>query len=202
MQGMFGNDLTRQLSLEGRSVPLIVQRCCEAVEYRGFELEGIYRKTGPNTQLLELTQRIDKGRLTGEGWPDLLGNDAIDVTSITSLLKKYLRELPVPLIPFDAYPSFVAVADLPSLTERVENLRALVDTLPSSHRDTLHFVMQHLYRVQQYTSMNLMTSKNLAVIFAPTLLRSNDADQDFFDMPAKNAVLSHLIDHALPIFGE
>jgi hypothetical protein len=39
---MIGNDLQRQLDLEDRTVPLLVEKCIEAVEARGKSIMVVY----------------------------------------------------------------------------------------------------------------------------------------------------------------
>jgi hypothetical protein len=51
------------------------------------------------------------------------------------------------------------------------------------------------YSIQQRHSENLMTSKNLAMVFGPTLLRDLEASRDLVDMSYKNAVIEYLILH-------
>lgn len=57
-----------------------------------------------------------------------------------------------------------------------------------------------LYRVSQRSSENRMTVKNLAMVFAPTLMRDKDSTRDFLDMSYKNAVIEYLITNAYELF--
>jgi hypothetical protein len=50
--------------------------------------------------------------------------------------------------------------------------------------------------VEAKSDVNLMTFKNLAVVFGPTLMRSADPDREFLDMGSKNAVVEFIIKHS------
>jgi len=191
---MFGRDLQEQLYLESRGFPVLIEKCSEAVEYRGLEMEGIYRKSGPISQLREIMTALSR-----DEQPDML-SDQYDVTTVTSLLKLYLRELPNPVITYELYPKFIEVMEMRELEERIAEIRHLLALLPPTHKTTLKYVVEHLYRVQEYASFNQMTSKNLSLVFGPALIRALDADNEFFDMVTKNALVCFIIEHYHVLF--
>lgn len=103
VMSMFGNDLGAQAAQEGRSVPLIVQKCIEAVEARGMDYEGIYRKSGGAAQMRAIQVAFDQGEDV-----DLVDEDEYnDICSVTSVLKQYFRELPNPPLTFELYTNFI-----------------------------------------------------------------------------------------------
>lgn len=94
---LFGSELTERADFEHRQIPCVVTRCIEEVELRGMDMEGIYRKTGGNSQTKTIQEGFDKN-----GDYDISDPD-IDITSVTSVLKQYFRKLPTPLLTFDIY---------------------------------------------------------------------------------------------------
>jgi len=133
---MFGRDLVEQVRADdvggnGRTIPVIVEKCLEAVEASGtllspapqyfvsnssigLDYEGIYRKTGGASESKAITQMFERGNYRQV---DLLDGDSFhDISSVTSVLKNYFRGLPNPLFTYDYYESFVASAceSLPS----------------------------------------------------------------------------------------
>ena len=46
-----------------------------------------------------------------------------------------------------------------------------------------------------------MTPRNLAVVFAPTIMRDERIDREITDMRAKNAAIQFLIENNKVIFG-
>lgn len=94
---LFGSDLAERTEHERRQIPCVVTRCIEEVELRGMDMEGIYRKTGGNSQIKTIQEGFDKNGDFDISDPD------IDVTAVTSVLKQYFRKLPTPLLTFEVY---------------------------------------------------------------------------------------------------
>jgi hypothetical protein len=46
-----------------------------------------------------------------------------------------------------------------------------------------------------------MTPKNLAVVFAPTIMRDTDIGREMTDMQARNDVVQFIIENSHEIFG-
>jgi hypothetical protein len=128
---MFGRDLIEQVRADaksdpGRTVPMIVDKCIRAVEASGaratlfsslrrshvvlvaMDYEGIYRKTGGSSQSKAITQLFERGNYAAF---DLEDTDSFnDISSITSVMKTYFRQLPNPLLTFALHENFVAAA--------------------------------------------------------------------------------------------
>jgi hypothetical protein len=160
---MFGRDLTEQVradsKYEERQVPVIVEKCIEAVEARGelffvaackvhanpskaLEYEGIYRKTGGSSQSKAITQMFERGDYASF---DLCDADKFnDICSITSVLKTYFRSLPVPLLTFDLHDQFMAAVAIRDPSFKNKTLTDLVNRLPDEHYFTLRMLMLHL----------------------------------------------------------
>ena len=102
-------------------------------------------------------------------------NDHIrqDVHSVSSLLKLYFRELPDPLCTYQAYEDFLEAAKLPE-DLRLSATRQVLSTLPKENFRTLEFLMRHLHKVSLKGENTGMTAKNLAIVWAPNLLRCKD----------------------------
>lgn len=167
---LFGSDLTERSDHERRQIPSVVTRCIEEVELRGMDQEGIYRKTGGNSQVNMIKDGFSKDENFDISDPDL------DITAVTSVLKQYFRKLPMPLLTFDIYERVLesngeslegdlwanhglltydtAVADE---TERCDHLRKTFASMPQRHRDCLEFLMFHLARVAKREPENLVS---------------------------------------------
>ena len=69
-----------------------------------------------------------------------------DIHAITGAMKLYLRELPVPLMTFDAYDICLIAARSGSVGESLEMLKVAVSRLPPAHFNTLRHLMRHLHK--------------------------------------------------------
>jgi hypothetical protein len=200
---MFGRDLTEQVradsKYEERQVPVIVEKCIEAVETRALEYEGIYRKTGGSSQSKAITQMFERG---GYASFDLCDAEKFnDICSITSVLKTYFRSLPVPLLTFDLHDQFMAAVAIRDSSFKNKSLTDLVNRLPDEHYFTLRMLMLHLNHIGDRCEQNLMNSRNLGVVFGPTLMRSRDPGSEFSDMAGKALSVEWLVDNAPQVFN-
>lgn len=85
-----------------------------------MDYEGIYRKTGGSSQSKAITQLFERGNYASF---DLEDTDSFnDISSITSVMKTYFRQLPDPLLTFALHEKFVEAAGefvVPCLLDRV-----------------------------------------------------------------------------------
>ncbi|KAK4156510.1 hypothetical protein C8A00DRAFT_12549 [Chaetomidium leptoderma] len=193
---LFGSDLVERGDYERRQIPSVVTRCIEEVELRGMDIEGIYRKTGGNS----LVKTIQEGFEKTEDFD--ISDPSLDITAVTSVLKQYFRKLPTPLLTFEVYDRILESNMIQNETERCAHLSKTMNMLPPKHRDCLEFLMFHLVRVAGRERENLMSPKNLAVVFAPTIMRELSLEKEMTDMHAKNLAVQFLIENSHVIFGE
>ncbi|KAF9920559.1 hypothetical protein FBU30_009602 [Linnemannia zychae] len=166
---VFGGSLTVG---PGRKVPRIVELCVNAIEARGFSTAGIYRVSGHMASIQNLKRAFNEG---GNDVERLIEKEP-DVNTIAALLKLYFRELREPVMLFDFYPSFIAAADITDYNEKLYTIKSLVHSLPEANFNTLQYLMLHLSRVQDQYATTKMDSANLAICFAPNLLRQEVND--------------------------
>lgn len=195
---MFGNDLQDQVEREQRTIPLVVEKCIEAVDMRGLDVEGIYRRSGMSVESRKLVEAFNNDHP-----PDLTDPWIYeDICSITSALKQFLRNLPEPLIPSSLYDNFMNAIDLPSHEAQLQEFCKLVHKMPEAHFQTMKALMEHLDRVTRNSNINLMNAKNLSVVFGPTLMRNPDPSQEIMDVTYKNLAIEFLILHTDELFAD
>jgi hypothetical protein len=134
-------DLTSRCEYENADIPAIVIRCVQEIESRGMDEEGLYRKSGGKTQIMELASSFEQSTDFDVADPE------IDIASITSLLKQYFRHLSDPLITFGVYSDFIESSKITDIEERGKAMKQVVESLPRNHRICLEFIVFHLVRV-------------------------------------------------------
>ncbi|KAL5970226.1 N-chimaerin, partial [Taenia solium] len=109
---------------------------------------------------------------------DLSEKRCNDLNTITSLIKSFLRQLPIPLITYEAYPELIDIARDEQLSEEQKHdlLKGCIQRLPLAHYYCLRYLMAHLNRVAEHQQTNMMSSENLAIVFAPSLMSSSYTD--------------------------
>lgn len=190
---LFGNDLSSQLEVEGRQVPLIVTSCISIIESRALKFEGLYRKSGGAGEMKNLIDAFEAANLD-HSTVDFTNFQ--DISAITSVLKQYLRRLPIPLINFDAYEPFLGTSAIPNSAIRVRAVQDVLRDLPPAHYHTLKVLFKHLLQVSKHADVNLMTTKNLAVVLGPTVIWDQAGNKEISDMYDKNSCIQFCIEHA------
>ncbi|KAJ5098787.1 hypothetical protein N7532_005788 [Penicillium argentinense] len=192
---LFGTDLEARMEHEKSIIPGIVSRCIQEVELRGMDMEGIYRKSGAASAIQTIREGFERSPFDHD-----ISDPDLDIHAVTSALKQYFRKLPTPLITFDVYDTIIDSGEISNTAARVELLRSNLQQLPRVHRDVLEFLIFHLKRVVERQKENLMTSQNVAVVFAPTIMRPESLAREMTDVQKKNDVLKFLVENCQDIF--
>ncbi|XP_051254648.1 unconventional myosin-IXb isoform X1 [Dicentrarchus labrax] len=163
------------LTSKANPVPKVVELLLMHVELNGLYTEGIYRKSGSACRARELHQILETD-------PEGTSLDNYPIHTITGLVKRWLRELPDPLMTFSLYNDFLHAVELPERAERVRAVYQKVDELPPANYNTLERLIFHLVRVSKEEEHNKMSPSSLSIVFAPCILRSPDVDDPFLGM--------------------
>ncbi|XP_033333684.1 rac GTPase activating protein tumbleweed [Megalopta genalis] len=143
-------------------VPSLVVHCINEVELRGMSEQGLYRVNGGTTEVKCLKEKFLKGR----GAPNLT---EVDIATICSTLKDFLRSLREPLITVGLWADFVRATTINDKQDADAALYQAISELPQPNRDTLAFLILHLQRVSSSPECKMPIS-NLAKVFGPTLV--------------------------------
>ncbi|KZS94584.1 RhoGAP-domain-containing protein [Sistotremastrum niveocremeum HHB9708] len=202
----FGVDLTEQMARDNVEIPLVLTKCCEAIERWGLRSQGIYRISGTVLKVAKLKERLDRDidavDLDSEEWTS-------DINNIAGVTKLWLRELPEPLLTHQLHNGFVDAAKIDNDRLRQIRLHERVNELPDPNYATLKYLMGHLYRISREEESNQMSISNLSIVFGPTLFGTNGVGASSSgNMPAsgmsdttfQNRAIETILEHYTDIF--
>uniref|UniRef100_A0A663DLD7 Rho GTPase activating protein 40 n=1 Tax=Aquila chrysaetos chrysaetos TaxID=223781 RepID=A0A663DLD7_AQUCH len=153
-----------QKLLPNTKVPLLLQALLSCLEKRGLETEGILRVSGSQTRIKSLEQKLERDFYTG-----LFRWDEVHQNDVSGLLKRFIRELPAPLLTAEYLPAFAAVQSIPDLKQRLQALNLLILILPEPNRNTLKALLEFLSKVVARENNNKMNLWNVSTVMAPNL---------------------------------
>ncbi|KAI6757200.1 hypothetical protein HG531_003025 [Fusarium graminearum] len=203
-QGIFGVPLRQSITYanvaislideKGQSyiygyVPIVVAKCGVFLKEKGLFVclfgvaDRIFRLSGSEKRIKELKTIFDSPDRYGKGlvWEGYTVHDAANV------LRRYLNDLPEPVVPLDLYEKFrdplrgatkqaVGDAEGPQFVENFNEKAAiiqyqqLITELPPLNRQLLLYILDLLAVFAAKADENRMNSQNLAAIFQPGML--------------------------------
>ncbi|XP_067584461.1 rho GTPase-activating protein 30 isoform X2 [Pseudorca crassidens] len=199
---VFGCDLQEHLQHSGQEVPQVLRSCAEFVEEYGV-VDGIYRLSGVSSNIQKLRQEFEAERK-----PDLRRDVYLqDIHCVSSLCKAYFRELPDPLLTYRLYDKFAEAVAVQLEPERLVKILEVLRELPVPNYRTLEFLMRHLVHMASLSAQTNMHARNLAIVWAPNLLRSKDIEASgfngtaaFMEVRVQSIVVEFILTHVDQLF--
>uniref|UniRef100_A0A8C7U378 Rho GTPase-activating protein 32 n=1 Tax=Oncorhynchus mykiss TaxID=8022 RepID=A0A8C7U378_ONCMY len=200
---VFGCDLGEHLLNSGHDVPQVLKSCTEFIEKHGV-VDGMYRLSGIASNIQKLRHEFDSEQI-----PDLTKDVYIqDIHCVGSLCKLYFRELPNPLLTYQLYEKFSEAVSAATDEERLIKIHDVIQQLPPPHYRTLEFLMRHLSQLATFSYITNMHSKNLAIVWAPNLLRSKQIESAcfsgtaaFMEVRIQSVVVEFILNHVDVLFS-
>lgn len=171
-------------------------------------VEGIFRLSGSEKRIKELKTVFDSPDRYGKGlvWDGYTVHDAANV------LRRYLNDLPEPVVPLDLYEKFrgplrgatkqaVGDADGPQFVEHfneavaIDRYQRLITELPPLNRQLLLYLLDLLAVFAAKADENRMNSQNLAAIFQPGMLSHPSHDMSPEEYRLNQCVIIFLIEN-------
>uniref|UniRef100_A0A8C4SJW8 ArfGAP with RhoGAP domain, ankyrin repeat and PH domain 3 n=1 Tax=Erpetoichthys calabaricus TaxID=27687 RepID=A0A8C4SJW8_ERPCA len=184
-----GNAL-RDQQLSRNDIPIIVDSCIAFITQYGLRHEGIYRKNGAKSRIKLL---MDEFRQDARNVRLRIGDNFIE--DVTDVLKRFFREIDDPVFMAELHPLWQEAAEIPQKLRRLERYKDLIRSLPRVNRTTLAALIGHLYRVQKCADLNQMCTKNLSLLFAPSLFQTDGKGEH------EVKIVEDLIDNYLYVFN-
>ncbi|ODV85929.1 hypothetical protein CANARDRAFT_187513, partial [[Candida] arabinofermentans NRRL YB-2248] len=203
-KSLFKTTLQERANYEKRPVPFIVTRCLIEVQSRGLTTEGVYRVSGSSLNIDKIEKLFDNLDINNEKEVAKLSTGVLDgdIHVVAGLLKRYLKKLPDPVIPYRNYDHYLEISKIENEDIKSSQLKMLLNDLPLANLNVLHQLADHLSLVVQNESFTKMTFSSLATVFAPTLVRDNsmNAQREILDNTAKTITTEFLLRHHNHLF--
>ncbi|KAK4673645.1 Rho-type GTPase activating protein Rga1 [Podospora pseudopauciseta] len=148
-------------------IPSIIDDIISAMKQMDLSVEGVFRKSGNLKKLGEVAEALDR--------EEDVDFSSTHVVQLAALLKRYLRELPDPLMTQKLYRLWLTAAKIPDPEKRKHCLHLACCLLPKANRDCLEVLFCFLKWVGSFhqvddESGSKMDIRNLATVIAPNVL--------------------------------
>lgn len=178
---IFGVDLEILTKREGRRIPAFIVETLDYIDRHLTNVQGIFRISASSTATSRVQNAIDRGeQIDWAGYPD--------PHLAPNLLKKFFRDLPTPLVPFDIYTCFITLSKTvtspdtePEIVE--QKLKNALELMPMVNRMILARLLRFLKGVVSCSEQNMMGLTNIATIWGPLLLKSSEGNAEYLMNP-------------------
>ncbi|KAI0331831.1 Rho GTPase activation protein [Cubamyces sp. BRFM 1775] len=176
-------------------IPVVVAKCGLYLKENATEVAGTFRVSGSNKRMRELQAAFETPPTYGKHlkWE----NENYTTHDVASVFRRYLTQMPEPVIPHDMYHLFRdALAKKPfNQDEVIATYKRLIRSMPRANQYLLLYVLDLLSVFARKSDKNLMTAKNLAVIFRPALIAHPTHEMSPQEHQLSQDVLEFLIAH-------
>uniref|UniRef100_A0A8C0XJA1 Rho GTPase-activating protein 8 n=1 Tax=Castor canadensis TaxID=51338 RepID=A0A8C0XJA1_CASCN len=135
---------------QGEFIPPVLRFTVTYLTEKGLHAEGLFHRSASAQTIRQVQRLYDQGKPVDF-------DDYGDIHVPAAILKTFLRELPQPLLTFEAYEQILGITSVES-SLRVSHCRQILRGLP-----------EHNY-VSQESIVNKMNSSNLACVFGLNLI--------------------------------
>ncbi|KAI4122164.1 MAG: hypothetical protein LQ338_005972 [Usnochroma carphineum] len=192
-------------------VPIVVAKCGVYLKEKATDVEGIFRLSGSNKRIKELQEIFDSPDRYGKGldWAGYTVHDAANI------LRRYLNNLPQPIVPLEFYERFrdplrshqaqaVGTGEQDVTMQEsgdfdhaaaITTYQKLITELPPLNRQLLLYILDLLAVFSSKSDLNRMNSGNLSAIFQPGLLSHPNHDMEPKEYRLSQDVLIFLIEN-------
>lgn len=150
-------------------IPSLVQEAVSAMKTMDMSVEGVFRKNGNIKRLNDAKEEIDS---KGSVEIDLTKENPVQVAA---LLKKFLREMPDPLLTHKLNKLWITSQRIEDSERRRRILHLTCCLLPKPHRDTMEVLFTFMNWVSSFShvdeeSGSKMDIHNLATVITPNII--------------------------------
>ncbi|KAG8213260.1 Rho GTPase activation protein [Butyriboletus roseoflavus] len=175
-------------------IPVVVAKCGLYLKENATEVPGTFRVNGSAKRMRDLQAAFETPPRYGKSldWK----NEHYTTHDVASVFRRYLTQMPEPVIPHDMYHDFRDVlARQPFNHDNVVvTYKNLIARMPRANQYLLLYLLDLLSVFARKSDKNLMTPANLAVIFRPGLISHPNHELSPGEHQLSQKVLEFLID--------
>ncbi|CAE6529593.1 unnamed protein product [Rhizoctonia solani] len=176
-------------------IPVVVAKCGLFLKENATEVEGVFRINGSNKRMRDLQSIFESPPRYGKdlNWK----HESYTSHDVASVFRRYLTQMPEPVIPTEQYHAFRAALASKSKGEAevIQTYRKLIREMPRANQYLLLYVLDLLSVFARKSDKNLMTESNLAVIFRPGIISLPAHEMKPTEHALSQEVLVFLIQH-------
>uniref|UniRef100_A0A3P9MXP1 Family with sequence similarity 13 member A n=1 Tax=Poecilia reticulata TaxID=8081 RepID=A0A3P9MXP1_POERE len=187
----------RERGLVEDGVPLLVRRMVEHLSKHALHQEGLFRVNGNVRAVETLKLRLESGGGGGDE-AELLSES--DLCTVSSLLKRYLRDLPGGLVGSTVQQKLMQHYQDSGDDVSCLVIRDFLQQLPDVHLSLLRYVCSFLTLVEKNHEENRMTAQNLATVFGPSVFQVAPSPEAVKDQNVCNEIMVQFIQNYSCIF--
>jgi len=153
-----------QLNRFSHTVPKLVDEVLNYLELKmAFKEEGFFRVSGDLKEIWEIKKKYEQNK------PVMLSK--YNIHTVGGSLKQYLRDLQDPLFTFDLYDCFVAAVRIADERGKEHCIKQGLNLLPPCNKEIARRLFAFFKLITENTETTKMNAKNVAIVFAPSLIR-------------------------------
>ncbi|XP_008579064.1 PREDICTED: rho GTPase-activating protein 8 isoform X2 [Galeopterus variegatus] len=178
---------------QGELIPPVLRFTVTYLQEKGLRTEGLFRRSASIQTVRAIRRLYNQGKPVNF---DSYGD--IHVPAV--ILKTFLRELPQPLLTFEAYEQILGITSVES-SLRVTRCRQILQSLPEHNYAVLSYLMGFLHMVSRESIYNKMNSSNLACVFGLNLIWPSQGASSLSALVPLNLFTELLIEYYEKVFS-
>ncbi len=148
-------------------IPPFLANALDCIEKKCLDVEGLFRISALQADIEKTVKQWKRGKVV------LLG----DEHTVAGSVKLFFREFDDPLLTYELYDAFIEAASQRSDDKKLQCVSQAIALLPPINRALLKALLEMLHKMAARSSVNKMTAANLAIVFAPSIIRAENETQ-------------------------
>jgi hypothetical protein len=193
---VFGQSIREVEKNSGIYIPPGIQTLLDFLEGNCQETSGIFREKGDEKDIEYLIKTINYNKKISD---EFLKKE--NIHSMAAVVLYWIKQMPEPLLTFNAFDNFIEVTEIKNVEERVNELKQLMDYLPNINYSILSKLISLFYKITKNKKTTNMSPFMISIIFGVYFLRvSSDPIKQALNYDSINKLTELLIKHYEELF--